>query len=328
MLHITNGDAAVGRLREAGIAGDMLPWRDVLHEGPVPAGLPLAELRAVRARFIAERGWGEFVAVLDAFTRRDATLAGFRDHDEVVLWFEHDLYDQLQLIQLLDWLAQQDRGATQLSLIAPDTYIGTLRPEQLRDLFLRRHAITPQEFGLGSQAWAAFRAPDPQAIAALLQADTAALPFLAGALHRHLEQFPATQNGLSRSEAQALAAITSGRSSIREAYIASHHEMEERIFLGDTVFAWYLERLSQGPNPLVLLEDGGAITTPREPGAHASFWNSRVVLTGLGQAVLDGGRDWIAINGIDRWLGGVHLSGSTAAWRWDAAARQLHYIDT
>ncbi len=36
MLHLTNGDSAADLIREAGIGGKVLPWRDVLHMGPVP----------------------------------------------------------------------------------------------------------------------------------------------------------------------------------------------------------------------------------------------------------------------------------------------------
>ena len=56
VLHITNGDSAVGLMREGGISGDILPWRDVLHDGPVPGGLDLEALSRVRARFLADRG--------------------------------------------------------------------------------------------------------------------------------------------------------------------------------------------------------------------------------------------------------------------------------
>jgi hypothetical protein len=31
------------------------------------------------------------------------------------------------------------------------------------------------------------------------------------------------------------------------------------------------------------------------------------------------------LNGIDRWLGGVHLHGHKVEWRWDAAAGLLHH---
>jgi hypothetical protein len=55
MLFVTNGDSAAESIRHLGLASEVLLWRDVLHEGPVPSGLSPEELREVRARFIAER---------------------------------------------------------------------------------------------------------------------------------------------------------------------------------------------------------------------------------------------------------------------------------
>ena len=97
MLHITNGDSVAGTLREAGFGPDIVAWRDVLHEGPVPADLPPAELSQIRTRFLCDSGWGSPVEVNAHFAERDEALRGAADHDEAVLWFEHDLYDQLQL---------------------------------------------------------------------------------------------------------------------------------------------------------------------------------------------------------------------------------------
>src|ERR1051326_8074651 len=106
MLHITNGDSAAAGIRETGVPGEVLSWMDVLHEGPVPADLALEELRSVRAQFIASCGWTSFEEAVGLFSRRDQMLADSLGQEEVVLWFEHDLYDQLQLIQILDWFAQ------------------------------------------------------------------------------------------------------------------------------------------------------------------------------------------------------------------------------
>jgi hypothetical protein len=39
--------------------------------------------------------------------------------------------------------------------------------------------------------------------------------------------------------------------------------------------------------------------------------------------VLRGQEDYIRLNGIDRWLGDVHLFGAEAAWRWDQEASRL-----
>ena len=59
ILNITNGDSAVKIMQEAEIPGALLPWRDILHDGPVPESLSLDELSKVRAQFIVERGWGK-----------------------------------------------------------------------------------------------------------------------------------------------------------------------------------------------------------------------------------------------------------------------------
>ncbi len=80
-LHVTNGDSTVATL---GL--DALPWRDALHEGPV-----VKDGRARRAEFL-----GVDEAELE---RRDRRLD---DHDgDFLLWFEADLYDQLQIAEIL-----------------------------------------------------------------------------------------------------------------------------------------------------------------------------------------------------------------------------------
>ncbi|HET7230108.1 MAG TPA: DUF1835 domain-containing protein [Longimicrobium sp.] len=309
MLHITNGDAAGDLLRTLAI-GDVLCWRDVLHDGPVPAGLPLPELSAIRARFIAERLWGPEEEIARELAERDAALAGCGARDEVVLWFEHDLYDQLQLIQLLDWFAAN--GGPRLSLVCGAEYLGTSEPARLAERFGQRSPVSADQLALGAAAWAAFRSPDPTAIITLLEDDTVELPYLADALARHLEQFPSTANGLSRSEQQALQVMAGGAATLKEAYLASHHALEDPIWLGDASFFGYVEDLAGGEHSLVDLGPG-----ERHDGSRT------VALTDAGRAVLEGRQDRVRLNGIDRWLGGVHLHGREAAWRWDASARTL-----
>src|SRR3954470_7040692 len=100
-LHVTNGDSAAYRLRATGVGGTVLCWRDVLNEGPLPA-VSRERLRGLRARFLADCGWGPPADVLAALRERDERLdAALAGGGGVVLWFEHDLYDQLQILQAL-----------------------------------------------------------------------------------------------------------------------------------------------------------------------------------------------------------------------------------
>ena len=318
MLHLTNGDAAADLLQAAGIYGTILPWRDVLHEGPVPAGLNLDALSDARARFLAGRGWGDLDEIRDDFARRDAALSRFRQHDEVVLWFEHDLYDQLQIGQILDWLAGQDRGATRLTMICIDRYpgvehfcgLGDLTPEQIAPLFETRQPVTQTQLDLAAALWQAFRHPDPTAIETLLKTDTSALPFMDAALRRHLQQFPSVENGLGRTEEHALATVAAGTHDA-VSVLQAHWDQEESPFLGDSSFWDYLKKLAAPPHPLLHIDNHSN---------HDRFAASTLTVTDDGLRVLSGEGDFVRLNGIDCWLGGVHLFGSTARWRWDEEA--------
>lgn len=318
MLHITNGDFAADLLRRARLPGIILAWRDVLHEGPVPAQLDAAGLRRERAHFLARFG-GEAATIERQLEQRDAILESFPLHEEVALWFEHDLYDQLQILQILDRFAHFDRGEVVLSMLCVDQYpgidrfvgLGQLEPQQLRSLFLRRQPVNDDQLELAEVGWQALRSPDPTWLDRLRHMDLSALPHLAPALLRHLEQFPERRTGLSRSEAAVLAAIDSGATTAADLFRAQE-EREERPFLGDTVLWWYLERLAAGPRPALVLE------TP------AAGWKTRVHRTDDGAGYARGELDFVACNGIDRWWGGVHQAGHQARWRWDAATHQLH----
>jgi hypothetical protein len=305
MLHITNGDSAADRIRAAGIAGTILPWRDVLHDGPVPGGLPLERLSALRADFIASLVWAAKEEVHRQFAERDRALMASVHHDEVVLWFEHDLYDQLQLMQLLDWYA--DHPHPHLTLINPSEYLGSIDEEHARELFEARQAVTPGQLALGRWAWDAFRSNDPRHIETVLYADDAGeMPHLPEALFRLLEEYPAVGTGLSRTDEQILIALSAGPRTLADAYPASHHDVEEAVWMGDASWLAHVERLASGPQPLLVLGDAAE---PMQRHARISD---------AGHEVLWGRADAVWLNGMDRWIGGVHLSGREIPWRWDA----------
>jgi hypothetical protein len=309
-LHITNGDSV--QLRETGLPGEVLTWKDVLHEGPVPGGLSLDQLRPIRARFLADVGVQSEPKILDELESRDRTLARFAEFEEVVLWFEHDLYDQLQLIQILEWFSRRDLGKTKLSLICTHRYLGLLTPDELLRLYPNRLPVSRRKLELAARAWAAFSAPDPYSIVELFKEDTSDLPYLQGAFSRHLEQFPSTRNGLSRTERQILEITEAGGARVGAIFRADQGR-EPAIFMGDLIFNTYIRRLANARVPLV------KIARDETP-----FQNAEVAITPEGRAVLRAEFDNLSVNGVDRWLGGVHLHGDHV-WRWDSERGKLEF---
>jgi Domain of unknown function (DUF1835) len=232
VLHVTNGDAAVPSLRAAGVEGDLLPWRDVLHDGPVQGGLAPAELRRVRARFLARDGLVTEREALQAFEARDARLdAAAAAGEAVTLWFEADLFDVLLLLQVLERLLEH--GPLRLVLVGQDKWrsVNDVRPETLAALRRTVPTVTREQRTLARSAWAAFTAPDPTGLCELAHG-TPALPAVGVALRRLLEEYPARHTGLSRTERQLLEAVGAGART-REAAFAATIRAEERPFLGD-----------------------------------------------------------------------------------------------
>ena len=158
----------------------------------------------------------------------------------------------------------------------------------MRELWPLRHTVTAAEYALGAAAWKAFAAGDMAAIQGLLAGDTSALPFLAGALRRHLQQLPSVENGLSRTERQILEIAAEGGHTFRTLFPALAAR-EERIFLGDDRVRDWIRRLVECRTPLLAVE--GDVYR----------------VTDAGREVLAGRADH------------VELNGTRAQWRWDEA---------
>lgn len=301
MLHVTNGDSVAGTLPKT---GPVVVWRDVLHEGPVPAGLELEELSRVRAEFINRHFEVPSDEVARQFRERDQLLASFREHEEVCLWFEHDLYDQLQILQVLDFFASVDLGATQLTIICVDSFpgvepfygLGQLNSDQLASLWDTREPVLDEQLDLARRMWMGFRDPNPVTLLDLTFGDLSALPFLRPAIKRWFEEFPSAHNGLCRIEQQILEAVLAGASSKVEIFRA-HYAKEDAPFLGDGSCFLLIDGLVRG----------GALQRGRDE--HR--------LTEFGRQLLDHEADWITTRkDYDRWLGGVHLQYPQNIWRW------------
>ena len=114
------------------------------------------------------------------------------------------------------------------------------------------------------------------------------------------------RDGLSLTERRVLAAVADGASDAGPAFVRAQAR-ETRPYLGDTTCFARMDRLADGPDPLLRLD----------PPGHPVARTTGVHLTSAGARVLAGQADQVALNGIDRWIGGVHLHGHRVPWRWD-----------
>lgn len=306
IVHICHSDETAAALTRVDLPGEIQAWVDAIDQGPVLLVADDAYYRA-RGEFWAARGHGPASDVAQRLADADKHLDAAARADELVLWFDHNLSDQLALVRLLARLAR--RGLPrQLTIVSIDrhpdvaNFVGVhqLKSEQLAELWARRAPLSRDPIDEAITAWIAITSPDPRALPLLVRR-VKALPFLAGALERHLEELPDPTSGLSRTERGVLAAMARGEATTA-ALISAVQATDPRYAITELVVA-------------------GALATFEHIG-YATGTNGAAI-TALGRQALAGGLDRVAQQGIDTWRGGVQLSGTGPVWRWDGRDRKL-----
>jgi len=314
-LTITNGDSAAELLRMAGRIGTILSWRDVLHEGPIVGG-SLEECSRERVAYLAHRFRIDPAEIEAEFAERDRLMRAHADFDVIELWFEHDLYDQLQLVQALAFFASIGRSE-RVTLVQADDFLGAQTPDTILRFAAQARPVTTADLGLAAIVWSELTAPTPERIGARSEIPDARFPFLQPALLRFLEELPAPGNGLGRTEETILTGIAGGTTTPVRLF---HQviEQEEAAFMGDWSFFHTLDDLASCDVPLIAgLAPAVAADDDRE-----RFEDADLELTMAGDDVLAGEEDHVALSGLDRWWAGTRLEGR-AVWRYDRAGSKL-----
>ena len=291
------GAALAGRAARGAGAG-----RAAARAAAGPRGVPL------RVRLGEQRGrsWPRWSA-------GTGSSSGAADGQQVVLWFEHDLYDQLQLVDALA-LAADAGGAPELIVVGSFPGkpafrgLGELTADELETLWPSRRAATPGHAGRGGLGLGRLRQPDPSALAAVASGGPprAAVP-RGPRCSGCSRSCPRPGDGLSGTERRALQAIAAGAATPAAAFLAAQ-DLEAAPFLGDAWFFRALAGLGAGAARLVETQAGDPLPPPPPLGDARAFARLPLRLTDAGERVLDGRDDRVALLGLDRWLGGTHLT--------------------
>ena len=298
MKHIHNGDVVAEIARRSGIPGDHLPFREALATGPATRDLE------ARARYLSETHDDKLLRVRNGLLEQEKALDEAMKDDEIVLWFEHDLFCLVNLLSLLVRFASCRRltlvwNAEPLS--KPDLY----------PLYESRAAVTPRMIALARDAWEAYTSDDPRALNRFVRDDNRDFPFLRDGMTLHATRFPSTRNGLGGIEQRLLDLILNGSRDFGTLFY-DFDAAPPRFGFGDSEVIRVLRVLANLPVPLITMTDeaGGA-------AMKAIF-----TLTPAAENVMRGEVDFVKVNDPDYWLGGVHLTRENG-WRWDEDRHEI-----
>jgi hypothetical protein len=249
----------------------------------------------IRARFVALHYRAPLQQVRLRLGAEYAALNGLDRFERVLLWFEHDLWDQAALIRVLGLLAERRSLEGRLFLLPADGVRPFAALPAAELAALRPEPLGRAQLEAGALAWEAFAAEDPRALDALWR-QPSPLPHLGAALRRHLQDLPWTTDGLSLTERLLLQAVGAGKEAA--------DDLHRALLLADPVFQPtdlmvldHLARLSEGKRRLL------------QPGPR---WR----LSDQGEAVLRGAARHVP---APRFQGGVTV-GPNGLWRWDPLA--------
>ena len=307
MIHFHNGDVAASLARRAGVPGRHVPFRESLVGGPVRPNLPVHEWVEQRALFLSEHHGEKLLRVRNESLEQELNLDKAKEEEEIVLWFEHDLYCLVHLLYLMSRLAK----ARRITLIWCPQPLGTQSEEDRFNLFQSRAAVTPAMATAGSLAWKAFTSDDPMSLNRFIDDDVADFPFLRDGLRLHASRFPSTRNGLGEVERRAVEAIDNGASDFASLF-PRFDSQPPRFGFGDGEFLRHLKHLASVAVPVITIIGEEKANPPK-----ALF-----SITPAGRNVMEGTVDFIEINNANFWLGGAHLT-RERMWRWDAGLRQI-----
>lgn len=181
--HILAGDALAGDFREAGIEGDVIVCRECLVAGDVDSQ-SLPEFWSARAKFItaaySEDGIKYFEDVVSEFEK----IFNISSSDEIYLWFEYDLFCQVNMWFVLHLINQ--KGLTEVYRVAPVTRnetdlwkgFGRMTADDLRKCFDARVKFSKEDIELGVNLWLAYQKEDLERLESLSNTQSECFPYL------------------------------------------------------------------------------------------------------------------------------------------------------
>ncbi|MEQ9299385.1 MAG: hypothetical protein RIF33_12510 [Cyclobacteriaceae bacterium] len=214
-LHILNGMSSLTIFNKSGLDGEVIAWNEILCEGPSLSEISSPSQDTLRGDFTENQFSGhdyhEIVWGIWDLLESDEPF------DEIVCWYEYDLFCQINFMAMIHWLTKnraEDKVSINCSGLDDSGKLrglGEHAPEDYPNLFQNRQLLTSPQKEQASEIWTTYCSSSHDRLLSLSQ--TADFPYLKEAMEAHLCRFPSMTDHLTEHQRQILSWVNDGTTS-------------------------------------------------------------------------------------------------------------------
>ncbi len=268
-LHITNGDSFTQKLEKLQLKGEIITWREMLCEGKTETNVGSESFWKTRFEFLHKNYKVSKSWFVEKTLKEYRSLCNHKQQDQIILWFEYDLFCQVNLLAVISWLKTYRRHA-EISLICSgkeddsDKLYGLseLNDEQLLALYKNRKTLSQGDIEYADYVWQLYCSDNPIRLENLTDFEDYQFPYLSDSIQAHLRRFPTIKNGLNAVENSILEITADYRPKTKKALMSLALENQGYYGFGDIQYdrvITNLKPLFSSFNPVKLTRKGQEI---------------------------------------------------------------------
>lgn len=253
VLHITNGDCTTNLLKKLQIQGNIITWREMLCEGQTLTEVGSESFWKTRFDFLKSSYKINKKTFIDYTLKEYRNLCQQKQQDEIVLWFEYDLFCQVNMLAVISWL-KRFRADRKISLVQSGKVgksvklrgLSELTDNQLKKLYEKRVELSLDDIEYADYIWQLYCSDSPLRLETVHKFNPMSpFVYLEEAVRAHLLRFPSIENGLNKIENNILTLAQEQNFQSKEKFVASLLKNQEVYGFGDVQYAGKLDELKK-----------------------------------------------------------------------------------
>lgn len=211
-LHIVNGDSLTEQMQELNLPGEIIVWRELLCEGPTQKEIN-ADFFKLRKKFLLKTYNISAENYDERFISEIKKLKSLKSYDDVVLWFEFDLFCHINMLAAIS-LLKDKHGEIPISLVCSKKLQGEKEFQPLSQLSLKelenhyknRIQLTTEDIETAILIWELYCGDNPLKLKPQIKVNTN-FEYLSSCVRAHVERFPNSITGINSLERNVLRLI-------------------------------------------------------------------------------------------------------------------------